>query len=369
MIGGKRKPHRQISAETNRTERLRKGFFFILLAGITLLVFFISREFLQPILLAAISAGLLYPLNRRIMKKLSGKPNIAAVASLLLSFFIIIVPVVVVGYFVIDNTITLTTQLSKNTGGIQSWLQDIEDTLKILPFFDNPRVSQFLSFDHFADMLQQSGTAILENLANLAGDTARAFFLFFIYLYCLFFFIRDGKNILSGIADALPLAEGDKEAVIQKFLSVSRATLKSTGIIGSIQGLIGGFLFYFLNIEAPVLWGVGFFILAAVPGLGAVVIWLPTTIVLLLLREPVKAIIMLAIGGAVIPLADYMLRPRIVGQDMQLHPLLVFIGVLGGIAAFGIWGLIFGPLVMGLAVTIWGIFTRLFKSELERISK
>jgi len=359
----------RVPGETDKSERLKKTFFFILLTLITLLVILVARNFFQPVLLAAISAGLVYPLDRKIMSRLSGNRNIAAGLSLLLACFIIIVPVAVAGYFVVDNIVTLSIHLGKNTSGIRSWFNSLEESLRILPIFQNPRMAEILSFDRFADMIQKSGTAVLENLADLAGNTARAFFLLFIYLYCLFFFIRDGKQILAGMASALPLAEEDKRIVIDRFLSVTRSTLKSTFIIGSIQGTIGGLLFFFLGIAAPVLWGIGFFILAAVPGLGAVVIWLPATVILLITGEPVKAVIMLAIGGAVIPLADYMLRPRIVGQDTRLHPVLVFIGVLGGVAAFGIWGLLFGPLVMSLAVTIWGIFTRLFSQELEQIRK
>lgn len=369
MTGYTRKDKRRIPGNTDKTERLRKGFFFILLTFITVLVVFVSWSFLLPILLAAISSGLVYPLDRRIMRKFSSNRNIAAGLSLALTCIIVLVPVGILGYFVIDNIISLTTQLSKNAGTLRSWFNSIEESLKVLPIFKNPRMEDFFSFDRFADMIESSGKAVLENLADFAGNTARAFFLLFIYLYCLYFFIRDGERIMASLASGVPLAEGDKRAVIEKFLSVTRATLKSTFIIGFIQGAIGGLLFFFLNIEAPVLWGVGFLVLAAIPGLGAVVIWLPTTVILLLLGNIGKAVIMFAIGGAVIPLADYMLRPRIVGQDTQLHPVLVLIGVLGGVAAFGIWGLLFGPLVMGVAVTVWGIFTRLFRSELEQIRR
>jgi predicted PurR-regulated permease PerM len=97
------------------------------------------------------------------------------------------------------------------------------------------------------------------------------------------------------------------------------------------------------------------------------VVWLPTTVILILLGNYGRAVLMLLIGGGLIPLVDYILRPRLVGKDTQLHPLLVFIGVLGGVALFGIWGLLFGPLAMSVAVTLVLIFKRVFKGELRGI--
>lgn len=363
------KHRNRIPGDTAKTERLKKGFFFLLLAGITALVVLVARSFLLPLLLAAISAGLAYPLKHRLGRRIPDKHNAATLITLVLFCLVIIVPVGLLGYFVVDSLIRLLTDINQNNIDLQSWFRQIEEALEVLPILQNPRINQFLSFDRFADMIQKSGTRFLEDLADLAGQTARSFLLLFIYLYSLYFFIRDGEKMLSFIASAVPLAEGDKRAVIDKFLSVTRATLKSTFVIGAVQGTIGGLLFFFLGIKAPVLWGTGFLILAAVPGLGAVLIWLPATIILLILGNIGKALIMLAVGGAVIPLADYILRPRIVGQDTQLHPILVFIGVLGGVAAFGLWGLLFGPLVMSIAVTVWGIFSRLFRNELEQIHR
>ena len=146
-----------------------------------------------------------------------------------------------------------------------------------------------------------------------------------------------------------------------------RATLKSTFLIGGIQGVIGTVLFLILGIPGAVLFGVLFLVLAAIPGLGPAVIWLPSTAILFGLGRYFQAVVMLVIGGGLIPLVDYLLRPRIVGKDTQLHPLLVFIGVLGGVSLFGIWGLLFGPLAMSVAVTVLDIFKRLFKGELKEI--
>jgi predicted PurR-regulated permease PerM len=190
--------------------------------------------------------------------------------------------------------------------------------------------------------------------------------MFFVYLYSLFFFIRDGDRILRNINDAIPLPEEDKLAVGRKFLSVTRATLKSTFIIGGIQGLIGGVLYWAVGIEGPVLWGILIMIFGAIPGIGSVVIWLPTAAVLAILGQYGKTAIVIGVGAAVIPLAE-LLRPYLVGEDTRIHPVLVLVGVLGGIWIFGIVGLLLGPLIMGVAVTLWDIFKRMFGRELDKI--
>jgi len=179
--------------------------------------------------------------------------------------------------------------------------------------------------------------------------------------------IRDGDKALLSASAAIPLPKEDRQAIIDKFVSVSRATLKSTFLIGGIQGSIGAILFFALGIPGSVLFGVLFLVLAAIPGLGPAVIWLPTTLILFALGNYLEAVIMLVIGGGLIPLVDYLLRPRLVGRDTQLHPLLVFIGVLGGVSLFGIWGLLFGPLAMSVAVTLLSIFKRIFNVELKEI--
>jgi predicted PurR-regulated permease PerM len=348
-------------------ERLKRAFFLLLLVGATVLVFFVARAFLLPILLAALSAGLFYPVHRRIRRLLRRSPGIAATVSLVVFCLIILVPAGVLGYFVTDNLIQLARLASQNTEQIKAWLGDLDAELKKLPVLSNPRVADLINLDRLANLLRKAGSWLLGRTAELAGNVARALLLFFIYFYCLYFFIRDGEEALERTAGAIPLSEPDRRAVTDRFLSVTRATLKSTFIVGGIQGALGGLLFLVLGIRAPVLWGVGFLILAAIPGMGAVVIWLPATVVLLILGQYLKALVMFLVGGIVIPLVDYLLRPRLVGEDTRLHPVLVLIGVLGGVAVFGIWGLLLGPLVMGVAVTLWGIFTRIFRGELEKI--
>ena len=349
------------------SQRLNRIFFLILLVGAALLVFFVARVLLLPILLAAIAAALFHPLHRRILKRVKQKSTLAAFISLVIFCLIILIPIAVLGYFVTENVIEVTRLINRNIPQIRIWLQNIDSAISNLPFVEGQRISGLIDSTRLVGIIQQSLSSILQSTTNLMGNVARVLLLFFVFLYSLFFMIRDGDKALLSASAAIPLPKEDKLAIIDKFVSVSRATLKSTFLIGGIQGTIGAVLFLAMGIPGSVLFGVLFLVLAAIPGLGPAVIWLPTTLILFALGNYLQAAIMLVIGGGLIPLVDYVLRPRLVGKDTQLHPLLVFIGILGGVSLFGIWGLLFGPLAMSVAVTLLSIFKRIFNVELKEI--
>jgi predicted PurR-regulated permease PerM len=330
-------------------------------------VFFVARVLLLPILLAAIAAALFHPLHRRILKRVKQKSTLAAFISLVIFCLIILIPIAVLGYFVTENVIEVTRLINRNIPQIRIWLQNIDSAISNLPFVEGQRISGLIDSTRLVGIIQQSLSSILQSTTNLMGNVARVLLLFFVFLYSLFFMIRDGDKALLSASAAIPLPKEDKLAIIDKFVSVSRATLKSTFLIGGIQGTIGAVLFLAMGIPGSVLFGVLFLVLAAIPGLGPAVIWLPTTLILFALGNYLQAAIMLVIGGGLIPLVDYVLRPRLVGKDTQLHPLLVFIGILGGVSLFGIWGLLFGPLAMSVAVTLLSIFKRIFNVELKEI--
>jgi predicted PurR-regulated permease PerM len=358
---------RSNSSKTRDSRRLNRTFFLVTLIGATVFVFFVARFFIVVLLLSALSAGIFYPVQVRLRRRLPRIRWLSALISTVLFCLIILIPVGVLGYFTVSNVINITEKAVGNKGEILARIRDFESALRDLPFFsNNGPLPSLLSGDRLAQLAQNAASWILKQVTGLLENLTRSFLMFFVYLYSLFFFIRDGNRIVRGVGDVVPLPEEDKLAVGRKFLSVTRATLKSTFIVGGIQGVIGGVLYWAVGIEGPVLWGILIMVFGAIPGVGSVVIWLPTAAVLALLGQYVKAAIVFGVGAAVIPLAE-LLRPSLVGEDTRIHPILVLVGVLGGIWIFGIVGLLLGPLIMGVAVTLWDIFKRMFGSELDKI--
>jgi predicted PurR-regulated permease PerM len=337
----------------------------VLLAGAMVAVFFISRFFLVALLLAAVSAGIFRPIRLWLQRRLSRAPRLTTLVSMIVFCLIILIPVGALAYFTVNNLIDIAQKALGRNQTILSQLRDFEASLRRLPLFQGA-LGNLLSSDRLSQLLQQAASGLLKRLTGLVENLVRFFLMLFVYLYSLYFFIRDGGEILRGIGEAIPLPQEDTLEVGQKFLSVARAILKTALLIGGMQGLIGGILYWAVGIEAPVLWGILMMIFGSIPGIGSVIVWLPTAVVLAVLGQYVRAAVVIGVGIAMIPLVE-LLRPYLIGTDTRIHPVLVLVGVLGGIWVFGISGLLLGPLIMGVAVTLWDIFKRLFSRELRSI--
>jgi predicted PurR-regulated permease PerM len=182
---------------------------------------------------------------------------------------------------------------------------------------------------------------------------------FAVMLYCLFYFLRDGKKLIDTITHYMPVDEQHMNTFISEFLVTSKAALKFTFIIGGIQGLLGGLIFYITGVDRALVWGVLMVGLSIVPAIGNSIIWVPAGIIMLLLGHIWQGIAILLFGFVVISSVDNMLRPILLGQDIQMHSLLIFLSTLGGIAAFGFSGFVLGPVVAAFFLASWKMFLEL----------
>jgi predicted PurR-regulated permease PerM len=180
-------------------------------------------------------------------------------------------------------------------------------------------------------------------------------------LYSLFFFLRDGRRIVTIIKDNIPVDKKHLEHFINLFLTTAKASLKFTFIIGGIQGFLGGMIFYITGIERALVWGVLMFALSIVPAIGCSLIWAPAGIIMLLLGHIWQGIAILIFGLIVISSVDNLLRPVLLGRDTQMHSLLIFLSTLGGIAAIGFSGFILGPVIASLFLAGWKLFPEIYQ--------
>jgi predicted PurR-regulated permease PerM len=190
------------------------------------------------------------------------------------------------------------------------------------------------------------------------------FFHFFILLYAMFWFLMDGSAMLRAIVGYMPMREADKQRMLDRFVSVTRATLKGTLLIGALQGTLAGLAFWIVGIQGAVFWGTIMIVLSVVPAVGAALVWVPAVIVLAALGSWLKAIVLAVFCGLVVGSIDNVLRPRLVGRDTQLHDLMILFSTLGGIFVLGPVGFIVGPIIAALFVTIWAIIGQAFKDVL-----
>lgn len=345
-------------------DRFRKAFVLILTAGISLAFLATIRTFLMALLLAAVLSGICRPLHRWLSSLLRGWEGISALVTLLF------VVVVVVGP--LSTFLGIVTSQAFEVGhSLGPWVKERvaaeqagTGLVAMLPESLQPYQSQILG--RIGELAGQLGRGVVDVLAALTRGTLRFLLLLVITLYASFFFLRDGAAIRDRILSYAPLSPDEKERVVERFVSVSRATLKGILLIGSLQGALGGVAFAVAGITGAAFWGTVMALCSMIPGVGTALVWVPTTFYLVAQGRTHAAVGIVLWFVLVVGMVDNFLRPRLVGKDTKLPDLLILISTLGGIFLYGPVGIIVGPLVAALFVTIWDIYGIEFRGYLVR---
>lgn len=345
-------------------ENFNKAFVLLLLLFISAVFLAMIRQFLMTILLAAIVAGLSRPFYRRLERWFGGRSSLAAGATLLVIFFLVLIPLTgLLG--------AVTAEAIKVSQAVRPWIQAklsqpdaFTDMLKSLPFYDLVLPYRDTLFLKAGEMVGRLSSYLINSLSSVTVLTAQFLFMTLILLYTLFFFLVDGERILKSFMCYLPLKQADEERMLDKFTSVTRATLKGVAVIGILQGSLAGAAFAVVGIPSAVFWGSIMSVMSMVPGIGTAIVWVPAAIILAGSGSYGKAVGLALFCALVVGGLDNLLRPRLVGKDTRMHELMIFFGTLGGIMMFGLPGIIIGPIVAALVVTVWEIYGVAFKDVL-----
>jgi predicted PurR-regulated permease PerM len=176
-------------------------------------------------------------------------------------------------------------------------------------------------------------------------------------LYLLFFLLRDEDTLSKRIRDAIPLHAEQKRGFLLKFTVVIRATVKGDMLVALLQGALGGLIFWFLGIGAPLLWAVVMAFFSLLPAIGAGLIWIPVAVYLLVTGAIWQGVALIVFGAFIIGLVDNFLRPMLVGKDTKMPDYVVLISTLGGISTFGLNGFVIGPVIAAMFIAAWDIFS------------
>jgi len=208
-----------------------------------------------------------------------------------------------------------------------------------------------------SQIAQQASAALANRIAPAVGKSALVLSQAGMALLFFFFFVRDQEALLEGFRRFLPLTPLEIDATLERVSSAIRASLYGRVLIGAIQGLIGGVLFFAVGIPAPLFWTIIMAVLSILPVIGAFVVWIPAAAVLLATGHWIRALIVVGCGIAIIHPVDNVLYPLLVGPRMGLHPLILLIAFVGGLIAFGAAGLILGPAIVALAIALGEIWS------------
>jgi predicted PurR-regulated permease PerM len=330
----------------------------------SLVFLWMIRHQLMALLMGAILAGLSAPLYEKLLRGTRNRRSIAAAITVLLLLLLIIIP----GMTLLGIVAAQALEVGETVG---PWLQqqasgtdDLDSLLAKLPYADNLAPYRGHITAKLAELTGTVGQFAVNALASATKGTAAFFFNLFITLYAIFFFLRYGRGTLDRILYYLPLKSEDEDRLVSRFLSVSRATVKGTLVIALVQGALGAAGLAMMGIGGAVFWGAVIAVLSLIPAVGPAVIWIPVTIYLAAVGRVGPAIFIVAWFNIVVGTSDNILRPILVGKDTEMSDLMVLVSTVGGLATFGMNGLILGPILAALFDTVWSIYGEAFKNVL-----
>lgn len=326
------------------------------LAIVAFLVYRIIEPFLGPIAWALFLGFLLQPAQEKLTRLMRGRDSISALTLTLAVLVLFLGPMTALA-------VTFARQAAELAGRLQGWLavrpSTSFDRLDQLPMIG--RALQWLdanlhiSATHVQTWLVEGSKTLFQQLANYGGiafmGAVGTVLAFTAMLFILFFIVRDGRAIARAGSALVPLAPDRREALAVRLASVTRAVVRGTVLTSMVQGLLLGIGFALAGMPAPVVFGVLAAVLSVVPFGGTALVWVPALLTLLVQGRYGQAIAILVVG-VVVSSVDNFLKPILISGRSPLPTLAVFIGVIGGLAAFGLIGLFVGPVVIALALAL-----------------
>ncbi|MEE4298253.1 MAG: AI-2E family transporter [Pseudomonadales bacterium] len=334
-------------------------FFVAMLVLVTVAFFWVLGGYLTPMFWAVVLAVLFFPVQEWLITRFGGRRNLGAAVTFTLILATVIIPTGFIALAVGNEARLLVSRLQSgeiDPGAVLHWAESVA-----------PQITEMLEGVGL-DIGELRGR--LSSAALTASQTIGGFAVaagqgavnlgigFVVMLYVLFFALRDGERMLELVVRALPMGDDREDALIRKFAEVARATIKSTVVIGALQGLLGGIAFALLDIEGALFWGVVMGVLSLLPAVGASLVWGPAALIMLADERWGASLFLLVFGVGVISMVDNLLRPILVGRDTRIPDWLVLLSTLGGLSAFGLSGFVIGPLVAALFLTFWSLFER-----------
>ena len=330
----------------------RDRFLLVIFYGVLLLVgylaFRIIAPFLAPLAWAAVFGMVLNPVQARLEPRLG--QGRAAAATTALAAFIIVGPAITVLSILTAEVTSVVHRVQSGAimvpaaPDVRQWYEGVRQQV-LIPLPADPTASIIEALRAVATYLAARAGTILQNVASLV-------FQLFVMLFGLFYFLRDGGRIVNTIRQLLPFEAARRDRMVSQTHDLVVATVGSTFAVAIVQGALTGLTLALLGFESPVLWGVMTAFTSLLPAVGSGLVWGPAAIYLFATGDIVRGVILVAVGVGVIGMADNVLRPLLLSGRTTMHGLLVFVSLLGGMAAFGFIGLVVGPVAIAALGTL-----------------
>ncbi|MGW8282791.1 MAG: AI-2E family transporter [Gemmatimonadota bacterium] len=353
--------------ETQR-ERFARQFILLLAIGISFVFFGMIKRMAVGLLLAALFAGMFHPLYRKFVAWFGGRKALSATVTVTLLLIVVLVPLALFVGIVASQAVEVTSSVGP---WLERQIQQPDQLDRWL--WSNPRLQWLQPYQaevmtRVSELAGIVGTFLVNSVAAATRGTASFLLSLFVMLYATFYFLISGRQVLAKLLYYVPLEPADENLMVEKFLSVTRATLKGSLVIGIVQGFLAGAAFAVAGIKGAAFWGTVMAVLSIVPAVGTSLVWIPAVIYLFISGEPGTALALAAWCIVVVGTVDNFLRPVLVGRDTKMPDLLVLISTLGGLFYFGAVGFVVGPIVAALFIAVWEIYGRAFADYLPPVA-
>ncbi|QHF02922.1 AI-2E family transporter [Pseudomonas asturiensis] len=332
----------------------------LLLVGVTVAFIWILLPFYGAVFWAVILGIIFSPLQRRLLLRFNWSRNLTSLCTLMICLVIAILPVIIISALLVQEGTTLYKNVETGQLDIAGYLAEFKTLLphSLQGLLDRLGMGDLNGLrDKIAKGAMQGSQYLATQAFSFGQGTFDFVVSFFIMLYLLYFFLRDGHDLVRKMRNAVPLAEQQKRRLQLKFTRVVRATVKGNVVVAVTQGALGGFIFWALDIPSALLWAVIMAFLSLLPAVGAGIVWAPVALYFLLSGMIWQGVVLGLFGVFVIGLVDNVLRPILVGKDTKMPDYLILISTLGGMSVFGLNGFVIGPLIAALFISTWGLFS------------
>jgi predicted PurR-regulated permease PerM len=320
----------------------------------------ILLPFYGAVFWAVVLAVIFSPLQRELALRLGQRGNLSAMVTLLICLLVAVLPVLLICLLLVQEGADFYHRLESGELDIGVYVNQFKELLPnvLQRQLDRLGVGNFNGLrDRIVSGMLQGSQFLATKAFAIGQNTFEVIVGFFVMVYLLFFFLRDGLDVARNVRMAIPLGEQHKRRLQIKFTRVVRATVKGNIVVSIVQGALGGLVFWVLDIPSPVFWGVMMAFLSLLPLVGAGMVWGPVALFFMINGALWQGVGLALFGILVIGLVDNVLRPILVGKDTRMPDYLVLISTLGGLALFGLNGFVIGPLIAALFVASWDLFT------------
>jgi predicted PurR-regulated permease PerM len=346
---------------------LNKLVLLALVAIISTLFLGMIAQFLMAIFMAGLFSALTQPSFHWLTDRFRGNRYLGASVNLLLLVLVVLLPLMLLaGIFIaqavdVGKSLTpIAVQFVREPEAFVTWLHDLPYYGEIMTYEDELK-------NRLVQSIEAAGGFLVGGISSVAIGTANLLFMALVFLYTFFFFQIDGHKVMNAILYYLPLEDRVERRLLTKFTLVTQAMIKGTLLIGLLQGALAGIAFAVGGIPHAVFWGTVMAVLSIVPGIGSAVVWVPASIILIVQGNVAAGLGVMLFCALVVGSIDNLLRPILVGKDTNMHELMIFFGTLGGLFTFGMAGLLIGPVIASLFLTIWEIYGEAFHDVLPKV--